>query len=78
MKEHSDVKTPWKVAVCRHVVAGVKQKCEKLRLKFDKDFLLLSFNYRDIDAITPIIYFSWYTTDIFRTINDIPRIFFII
>ena len=34
----------------------------------------LSLNYANIHAISPMIYFL-YTTDIFRTKTDIPRIF---
>ena len=36
---------------------------------------ILSFNYASIHAISPMIYYFWYTTDIFRTKTDIPRIF---
>ena len=35
----------------------------------------LSFNYADIHAISPMIYFFLYTTDIFRTKTDITKIF---
>ena len=36
--------------------------------------LNLSFKYANIHAISPMIYIFLYTTDIFRTKNDIPRI----
>ena len=35
----------------------------------------LSFNYANLHAVSPMIYHFWYTTDIFRTKTDIPRIF---
>ena len=51
-----------------------------LKYLFYMDFVtsaynFLSFNYRNIHAISPMIYHFWYTTDIFRTKTDIPRIF---
>ena len=38
-------------------------------------YVHLSFNYANIHAISPMIYYFWYTTDIFRTKIDIPWIF---
>ena len=38
-------------------------------------YFILSFNYANLHAISPMIYHFWYTTDIFRTKTDIPRIF---